>query len=216
MKAALAPILALSLCVLAVAEPRTWTSSDGKKIEAEFIESDGETVTIRRDDGKKFTLPLDRFSEADRKFVAEQRTKKTPTSKSATSGVTGELKYPEDGSEVKRDLDVRGRTKGAPKGYVAMAFRRDIKKDYLLPNTEYSRPNKTFSTTIYHGPHELGEWEVQLCVLPEDDAKELADWMKHVVSLYEKGQMDKVKPYDEKLISKSVQVASAKYFLRSK
>ena len=49
---------------------RTWTSTEGKKMEAEFIRSDGQTMTIKRTaDGKVFTVPLTLFSPEDQEFV---------------------------------------------------------------------------------------------------------------------------------------------------
>jgi hypothetical protein len=50
---------------------REFTSSDGKKLQAE-IETASETdVTLKREkDGKNFTIPLARLSEEDQKFVA--------------------------------------------------------------------------------------------------------------------------------------------------
>lgn len=65
--------LVVSLFFLATASPaREWTNaSDGKKIEADYVSSDGENVTINRG-GKEFTLPLARLVEADRAFVTEQ------------------------------------------------------------------------------------------------------------------------------------------------
>lgn len=54
---------------------RSFTDASGKTIEAEFVSLAGETVTISRD-GKPFTLPLARFSEADQDFIKEQATAK--------------------------------------------------------------------------------------------------------------------------------------------
>ena len=76
MKHRFLPLVLVSLITgfaapLAMAEDsRTWTSSDGKKLEAEFLSATEENVTIRRKtDGKRFTLPLERLSEADREYV---------------------------------------------------------------------------------------------------------------------------------------------------
>lgn len=207
---------AIALCLAPVLDGRTWTSADGKKIEAEFVESDGKNVTIRRSDGRKFTLAHEKLSATDREFIAAKLEEDASGKKEEKPKISGEITSPGDGSEVKRQLSVRGRTKGAPKGYVAMAFRRDPKVDYLLPNIEYSRANKTFSTTLYHGDHELGEWSVHLYVLPEDDAKSLAKWMENVVALYKAGKQDQVKPYEGKLIGNAIEVATAQYFLEAK
>jgi predicted esterase len=62
-----------SASFLAVAgEIRTWTAADGRTLEAEFISANERNVTLRRkSDGKRFTLSLDKISEADREWVAE-------------------------------------------------------------------------------------------------------------------------------------------------
>ena len=49
-------------------DARTWTSADGRTIEAEFISADSANVTIKRADGRTFTLPLSRLSPADQDF----------------------------------------------------------------------------------------------------------------------------------------------------
>jgi hypothetical protein len=45
--------------------PLSWTNTDGKTIEAEFIHLDGDTVVIRKD-GKEFKIPLAKLSPASR------------------------------------------------------------------------------------------------------------------------------------------------------
>ncbi len=61
--------IACSLSGVAPAEQRTWTSADGRTIEAELISRTENEVKIRRD-GRDFTLPLSALSEQDRLFVA--------------------------------------------------------------------------------------------------------------------------------------------------
>ena len=75
------PVFALFLfCKLCVAEEplRTWTSSDGRTLQARFVEKVGSSrVKIENATGKEFTLPKSRISEADWKYVenvfAEQK-----------------------------------------------------------------------------------------------------------------------------------------------
>ncbi len=56
-----------------VAEVRKWTAADGRTLEAEFISATERNVTLRRkSDGRRFTLPLDKLSEDDKKWVAEK------------------------------------------------------------------------------------------------------------------------------------------------
>lgn len=40
----------------------TWTSADGKSIQASFLRLEGENVVIKRADGVSFTLPMSRLS----------------------------------------------------------------------------------------------------------------------------------------------------------
>lgn len=52
---------------------REWTSSDGRKLEADFVRVMGDQVTLlRRSDGRSFTLPLARLSPADQAWIQAQ------------------------------------------------------------------------------------------------------------------------------------------------
>ena len=48
---------------------RTWTSKTGVKIEARFIETSGDQLTIERSDSKKFVFPLALLSNEDQIYV---------------------------------------------------------------------------------------------------------------------------------------------------
>ncbi len=51
-------------------ELRTWSDQTGKfKIEAEFVESKGDTVVLLRQDGKRIEVPLNRLSDDDQAVV---------------------------------------------------------------------------------------------------------------------------------------------------
>ncbi len=69
------PMLCLFL-VLVLALPawsREWTSSDGRKLEAELVSSTADEVTVKRAaDGRVFTLALVQLSAEDRAFVQGQ------------------------------------------------------------------------------------------------------------------------------------------------
>ncbi len=55
---------------------RTWTNDQGKKIEADFVEANGEEVTILlTKNGKKFSIPIASLSAADQAYVKEQQSK---------------------------------------------------------------------------------------------------------------------------------------------
>jgi cytochrome c len=41
---------------------QSWTSTDGKVIQAKFVRLDGDNVVIQRDDGATFSVPLSRLS----------------------------------------------------------------------------------------------------------------------------------------------------------
>lgn len=50
-------------------DARTWTSTDGRKLEADFVSVTTTSVTVRNATGQTFTIPLDRLSQEDRKWV---------------------------------------------------------------------------------------------------------------------------------------------------
>ncbi len=60
-------------------EWRTWVSPDGAEIEAYLKEVLPEGIVIVRHDGREFTAPLERFSEADRKYVTAWVQAKLPS-----------------------------------------------------------------------------------------------------------------------------------------
>ena len=43
-------------------EMKTWTSADGKTIQAKFLRLEGESVVIQREDGEAFIVPLTKLS----------------------------------------------------------------------------------------------------------------------------------------------------------
>jgi hypothetical protein len=69
------PVFALFLfCKLCIAEEpfRAWTSSDGRTLQARFVEKVGnELVKIKTEDGKDYTLPVSRFSQEDQKYISD-------------------------------------------------------------------------------------------------------------------------------------------------
>lgn len=65
--------LLASACSLSLlhAEPRVWKSADGaQSFSGEYVSHDADKVTIRRTDGKTFTLELSRLNEADKNWLA--------------------------------------------------------------------------------------------------------------------------------------------------
>lgn len=68
------PAVAAILLAIPAVQARTWTSSDGRTIEAELVRVEGDTVVLNMK-GKEFPIPLSRLSEADQAFVREAAAK---------------------------------------------------------------------------------------------------------------------------------------------
>ncbi|RYD43001.1 MAG: hypothetical protein EOP85_10635 [Verrucomicrobiaceae bacterium] len=67
-----AAVLSLGIAVCADAsEMRVFRSADGKPLKASFEGLDGDTVTLKREDGKFFELSKDKLSPADQAYVQE-------------------------------------------------------------------------------------------------------------------------------------------------
>jgi hypothetical protein len=60
----------LAVLSASAAEPRTWTDSLNRKIEASLVRVDGENVLLKLKDGREVPYPLAKLSQADRDFVA--------------------------------------------------------------------------------------------------------------------------------------------------
>jgi hypothetical protein len=68
------PVFALFLfCKLCIAEEpfRTWTSSDGRPLEAKFVEMVGDSVKITNTQGREFVVPLTKLSKSDQEYAIE-------------------------------------------------------------------------------------------------------------------------------------------------
>lgn len=55
------------------AQPRIWKSTDGRELIGEFVKSDSESVTVRRNNGKISVIPLALLDSADQRFAATQQ-----------------------------------------------------------------------------------------------------------------------------------------------
>ena len=52
------------------AAPRVWTSDTGSQMTATYVRAEGEdSIVLRREDGREFTLPLSRLSAGDRAYA---------------------------------------------------------------------------------------------------------------------------------------------------
>jgi hypothetical protein len=67
-------------------DARTFTSSSGKKLEAEIVSATESTVELKTDKGKTYKVPLTKLSKEDREFVADWR--KEQMKSEALKGVT--------------------------------------------------------------------------------------------------------------------------------
>ena len=62
-------LFAFSFSLFAKEPIRTWTSADGRTLEARFLEMVGTKVRIENASGRKFSVPLTGFSPADQEYV---------------------------------------------------------------------------------------------------------------------------------------------------
>ncbi|MAS92907.1 MAG: hypothetical protein CMO55_06880 [Verrucomicrobiales bacterium] len=70
--AGLVSCLIVSLVTTVRGEPRTWTATDGREIEAEYISSTDTSVKVRITSSRQeYDIPLDRLSQQDRDWIAE-------------------------------------------------------------------------------------------------------------------------------------------------
>jgi len=83
-------IILLAGLLVAISAPRldarTFTSSSGKKLEAEIVSATESKVELKTDKGKTYKVPLTKLSKEDREFVAEWR--KEQMKSEALKGVT--------------------------------------------------------------------------------------------------------------------------------
>ena len=61
----------LSVSLTAKEPLRTWTSADGRTLEARYLEMVGTKVRIENASGRKFNVPLNGFSSADQEYVKQ-------------------------------------------------------------------------------------------------------------------------------------------------
>ena len=208
----------LALGLVSVVEGRTWTSSDCKTLEAEFVRSDGQTVTIRRSDGRSFTLELNKLSDGDQKYVQERK-KAMEDGEEPLATASGEIRYPKHKETIHLkpghiELEIKGRTREIPDGYVAMLFRTDLATDDSYPYGEYTKGNRSFEIVIYHDAADRGPYAVDLYALPEDAAVKFSAWYVKAASLAVAGRGKEIPPYDVELLVKARKLASATYIIK--
>lgn len=216
MKTIISYTFAFTFCLVNHLEARTWTSLDGKTIEAELVKADESKVTLKRADGKTFDIVLNKLSTSDQKFVADKLKKVAEGEKDKAPEITGKIRDPKDGEKVENGFLFKALTRGAPKGYVALLFTQDSREGYLHPRGRILEANRSITTKVHHGPKDFGEWNLHLYVLPEEDAAGLMDWLVRAEQLARIGQTEQIGAFEESLMDKAVKIDSLKYILRSK
>lgn len=144
---------------------RTWTSNDGKKIEATFVAKEGENVSLRLANGKIATVPLSRLSPADADYVAGL----------AAAPADGAAKPPAAGKEWPRSVDI-----GATPDPVTVKEDADAKEFvYRSGHYEFHCDSKLTSTVVREFSRIFEATYLLNCSLPldlkpapEDDGQE--------------------------------------------
>lgn len=73
-KSAFSLLLAFSILSTPLhAEFRSWANSEGVSIDAEFVKTEGDQVTLRLRNGKLTTFPLSKLSDGDQSFIKESK-----------------------------------------------------------------------------------------------------------------------------------------------
>jgi predicted peptidase len=87
MKSTLLTLTAGILLVISAAA-RTWTSADGRKMEADLVSATGTSVTLKKPGGTPFILELAKLSAEDQEFVKTQAAKPATPEKPAVAAPT--------------------------------------------------------------------------------------------------------------------------------
>lgn len=97
-------------------ESRNWTSAEGKNIEAEFVEFDGSTVTLRMR-SKLYQLPLGKLSSSDQDWLKEWKEKKTAEDETRLKTISG----------LRKDVAIDHRYAANTDGYFKGPFGKDLR-----------------------------------------------------------------------------------------
>lgn len=84
---------------------RTWTDARGRLLRAALVETDGQTVSLKKENGQIATLPIQHLSDADREWLRQIPDSSTPPSAPATPSLPppaapAQPPGPEDGHPV--------------------------------------------------------------------------------------------------------------------
>lgn len=118
---------------VARAEIRTWTDKSGKfKVEAEFVETNGATLVLKRADGKRIEVPIARLSTTDQEVAkalmsaAAENPFKTTDSPVASPIRTGEIAEPSWEEAIEVPLAAGDRWEIAPGDIPKLDFKPRI------------------------------------------------------------------------------------------
>lgn len=105
------------LLVASSALGRTWTSQDGKTIEADFVDVDEERATLKLSTGKEVKVKLELLCDEDQRFLRGILARRRTKNSSLTDGDSGTpaIKLPigsnDDSSEEEEDRDSKSKKK---------------------------------------------------------------------------------------------------------
>ncbi|MEO0414183.1 MAG: hypothetical protein AAF226_04425 [Verrucomicrobiota bacterium] len=131
----------------AIAEPRTWTATDGRTLVADYLGSDGESVKIKiTATGATFDIPLTRLSDADREWVKEELERIEPVTGPYANLLNGEW---QEASHGKLPYSIYGKDLDARKKYPIVIFMHGKSKEKALGQQLGAITKKLTDETFY-------------------------------------------------------------------
>lgn len=128
--------LALLSATATYAESRTWTGSNGKTIEAEFITLEGDVVRLRLANGKESRVLLSKFSKNDQEYAQSQGQRGTDDPfAEAPSGPSG------DSAKFEKPVDVRFTFSLTEKGKASLRIEKNPKPREKFKGAPVKLPN---------------------------------------------------------------------------
>lgn len=153
--------LAASVVCSAESGLRDWTNATGKTISAELIGLEEQSAILKLGNGRKYTVPLEDLSEADREFVREWEREKETSAKLEEAGI--ELGIPTEAIvETAFDQETPRTRKGELSGWQAGIGEWRIEEGVLIGD-EVAEDNHASSLTYrFEADHLILTAEVQL------------------------------------------------------
>jgi hypothetical protein len=143
-------ILLLVSCFAASAAPRTWTSAEGKQLQAEFVKADKSGVTVCKADGQQVVIPPERLSDEDWLYAgrmaeaekAKQAAEKQAANEDAKKSrfLKGPLTYQLSGGSEKWPEDRKKRIVEAMDAAVAFLNEHGDFKKHVTANNSPGTP----------------------------------------------------------------------------